>query len=483
MNQSADLLLENQQLREENLYQRSQIQKLQHQLEQLLRSMYGSKSEKYEVPSGQIALGFNLPPLAQTEKKKETITYEREKRSGTSNHKGRLPFPEHLPRVDEIHEPKEDVSGMIKIGEEVTERLDCDPGSLFVTRIIRPKYAKENKQGVVIAELPSSPIEKGKVGASVLALIIIQKYVDHLPLYRQIEMFKRMGMEIPSSTMSDWVKTAAELIAPLYEALVKKILQSDYLQADETRIQVLDRDKKKKTHRGWYWTYRDVHSGLVLFDYHESRGREGPSERLKDFTGYLQTDGYEVYNQFNKKNITHVLCTAHARRYFDQALENDKERSEYVLKEMQKLYAVEKYCRENNLSVYDRLDLRQEKSVPVLQELYQWLKDTVVKVTPTSAIGKAIAYALPRWERLMLYAHDGRLEIDNNLVENAIRPIAIGRKNYLFAGSHEAAQNAAMFYSLLGTCKLKGIEPFQWLKNLFEILPDSKANKLEELLP
>ena len=483
MNQSADLLLENQQLREENLYQRSRIQKLEQQLEQLLRSQFGSKSEKFSVPENQIELGFNLPPIVQPEKKKETITYEREKRSGTSNHKGRIALPDHLPRIDKIIEPKEDVSGMIKIGEEVTERLDCDPGKLFVTRIIRPKYARKNKEGVVIADLPSSPIERGKVGASILALIIIQKYVDHLPLYRQIEMFKRMGMDIPSSTMSDWVKLAGELIAPLYEALVKKILQSDYLQADETRIQVLDRDKKKKTHRGWYWTYRDVHTGLVLFDYHESRGRERPSERLQDFTGYLQTDGYEVYNQFNKEFITHVLCMAHARRYFEQALSNDKEHAEYALKEIQKLYVVEKYCRENNLSVYDRLDLRQEKSVPVLQELYQWLKDTVVKVTPTSAIGKAIAYALPRWERLMLYAHDGRLEIDNNLVENAIRPIAIGRKNYLFAGSHEAAQNAAMFYSLLGTCKLKGIEPFQWLKNLFEVLPDSKANKLEELLP
>ena len=483
MNQPADLLLEIQQLREENQKKELRIQKLEHQLEQLLRSQFGSKSEKYEAPSGQIALGFNLPPLAQAEKKKETITYEREKRSGTSNHKGRIAFPEHLLRVDEIHEPKEDVSGMIRIGEEVTERLECDPGKLFVRRIIRYKYAKANNEGVIIADLPSSPIEKGKVGASVLALIVIQKYVDHLPLYRQIEMFKRMGMEIPSSTMSDWVKTAGELIAPLYDALVKKILKSEYLQADETRIQVLDRDKKKKTHRGWYWTYRDVQSGLVLFDYNESRGREGPSERLKDFIGYLQTDGYEVYNKFNKENITHVLCMAHARRYFEQALSNDKEHAEYALKEIQKLYAVEKYCRENNLSVYDRLDLRQEKSVPILQELYQWLKDTVVKVTPTSAIGKAIAYALPRWERLILYAHDGRLEIDNNLVENAIRPIAIGRKNYLFAGSHEAAQTAAMFYSLLGTCKLKAIEPFQWLKNLFEILPDYKANKLEELLP
>jgi len=483
VNQSADLLLENQQLREENQKKELRIQKLEQQLEQVLRSMYGSKSEKYDAPNGQIELGLNLAPITPTEKKKETITYEREKRSGKSNHKGRLPFPEHLLRVDEIREPKEDVRGLIKISEEVTERLDCEPGKLFVTRIIRPKYAKANNEGVVIADLPSSPIEKGKVGASVLALIIIQKYVDHLPLYRQIEMFKRMGMEIPSSTMSDWVKKAGELITPLYEALVKKILKSEYLQVDETRIQVLDRDKKKKTHRGWYWTYRDVESGLVFFEYHESRGREGPSRLLNNFYGYLQTDGYEVYNQFEKNHVTHVLCMAHARRYFEQALTNDRELAEYVLKELQKLYAVEKYCRENNLSVYDRLDLRQEKSVPVLEQLYQWLKDTVEKVTPTSAIGKAIAYALPRWERLMLYAHDGRLEIDNNLVENAIRPIAIGRKNYLFAGSHEAAQSAAMFYSLLGTCKLKNVEPFQWLKNLFEVLPDYPASKLEDLLP
>jgi transposase len=490
VNQSADLLLENQQLREENLQQHSQlqqqnirIQKLEHQLEQLLRSQYGSRSEKYEAPSSQIALSFNLPPLVHAEKKKETITYEREKRSGTSNHKGRLPLPEHLPRVEEIWEPKEDVSGMIKIGEEITERLECEPGKLFVKRIIRPKYAKENNEGVVIADLPSSPIEKGKVGASVLALIIIQKFVDHLPLYRQIEMFKRMGMDIPSSTMSDWVKLAGELITPLYEALVKKILGSDYLQADETRIQVLDRDKKKKTHRGWYWTYRDVQSGSVFFEYHESRGREGPKSRLKNFAGHLQSDGYEVYTYFDKDKITLLHCMAHARRYFEQALDNDVERSEYVLKEIQKLYVVEKHCRENKLTPGERLTLRQEKSLPILTSLHQWLKEAIVQVTPTSAIGKAVAYSLTRWEKLMIYCTNGKLEIDNNLVENTIRPIAIGRKNYLFAGSHEAAQNAAMFYSLLGTCKLKNVEPFQWLKKLFEVLPDHSANKLENLLP
>lgn len=489
---TPDLLLENEKLRSE-IYQKDlRITKLEHQLEQVLRHIYGQKSEKFPVDPQQIKLGLDVPVVPAAEKKKETITYERNKPAGKSNHKGRLALPDHLPRVDQIIPPLEDITGLKKIGEEITERLECDPGKLFVTRFIRYKYAKENNEGVIIADLPSSPIEKGKAGASILALIIIQKYVDHLPLYRQIEQFKRMGIDIPSSTMSDWVRTGAELIAPLYQTLVNRILQSHYLQVDETRIQVMDRDEKArpnnlsgraKTHRGWYWTYRDPLTGLVFFDYHESRGRAGPSEMLKDFDGYLQTDGYEVYNQFDKKQITLVHCMAHARRYFEQALDNDKELATHALTEIQKLYAVEKHCRENNYDYFQRLDLRQEKSVPVLQSLHLWLKEKIAVVTPSSAIGKAISYALPRWERLMLFAYDGRLEIDNNLVENSIRPIAIGRKNYLFAGSHQSAQNAAMFYSLLGTCKLKGIEPFSWLKNIFEVLPDYKANRLEELLP
>lgn len=489
---TPDLLLENEKLRSELQQKTLRITKLEHQLNQLLRHIYGQRSEKYSVPASQMSLGLDLPVIDKPETKKETITYERTKQSSNHNHKGRLALPEHLPRVDQIIPPLEDVTGLKIIGQEITERLECDPGKLFVTRFIRYKYAKENNEGVIIGDLPSSPIEKGRAGASVLALVTVQKYVDHLPLYRQIEQFKRMGITIPSSTMSDWMKAGARLIAPLYEALVKKILESNYLQVDETRIQVLDRDEKArpnnssgqaKTHRGWYWTYRDPQSGMVLFDYHESRGREGPQNMLKNFEGYLQTDGYEVYNQFDKNNITLVHCMAHARRYFEQALDNDKELATHALKEIQKLYAVEKHCRENNYDPFQRLDLRQEKAQPVLEQLHLWLKDQVVKVTPSSAIGKAISYALPRWLRLMFYANDGRLEIDNNLVENSIRPIAIGRKNYLFAGSHQSAQNAAMFYSLLGTCKLKGIEPFAWLKNIFEILPDYKANRLEELLP
>ncbi len=483
MIQTPDLLLEIENLRSENQQKTLRITKLEHQLEQLLRHIYGQRSEKFPVDPQQIKLGLDAPAVPAPEKQKETITYKREKKSGSNNHKGRLALPDHLPRVDQLVEPLEDVKGLKIIGEEITERLECDPGKLFVTRFIRYKYAKENNEGVIIADLPSSPIEKGKAGASILALIIIQKYVDHLPLYRQIEQFKRMGITIPSSTMSDWIRTAAELIEPLYEALIKKILQSNYLQVDETRIQVLDREKENKTHRGWYWTYRDPQSGLVLFDYHESRGRAAPQSMLQDFSGYLQSDGYEVYKEFDKNKITLLHCMAHARRYFEQALDNDRGLATYALKEIQKLYAVERNCRENNLICFDRLAQRKEKSVPVLESLHLWLKDQIVKVTPSSAIGKAISYSLPRWEKLMIYATDGKLEIDNNLVENSIRPIAIGRKNYLFAGSHQSAQNAAMFYSLLGTCKLKGIEPFAWLKNIFEILPEYKANRLEELLP
>ncbi len=480
---TPDLLLENEKLRSENQQKDLRIKKLEHQLDQLLRHIYGQKSEKFSVDASQMSLGLDLPVIPALEKKKETITYERTKTNGASNHKGRLPLPEHLPRVDVVITPKEDVSGLKKIGEEITERLDCEPGKLFVTRLIREKFAKENNEGVIIADLPSSPIEKGRAGASVLALVTVQKYVDHLPLYRQIEQFKRMGIAIPPSTMSDWIATGAKLITPLYDALVKKILQSNYLQVDETRIQVLDRDKKGKTHRGWYWVYRDPQSGLVFFDYHESRGREGPQSILKNFEGYLQSDGYEVYNQFDKKKITLLHCMAHARRYFDQALKNNKELASHALKEIQKLYAVEKHCRENNLSHSERLSQRNEESIPVLQGLHCWLKENVANATPTEAIGKAFRYALPRWEKLMLYTTDGKLEIDNNLVENSIRPLAIGRKNYLFAGSHQSAQNAAMYYSLLGTCKLKGFEPFAWLKNIFEVLPDHKANRLEELLP
>lgn len=454
------------------------------ELDQLKRLIYGSKSERFIPPTdvNQIALSLEVEQQSAPPVQVQSITYNRTKRSSVVVHSGRTPLAAHLPRVEIIIEPKEDVSGLKTIGSIITEQLEFDPGKFFVKQYVRPKYVSA-QGGVLIGELPSRPIEKGIPGPGLLASITIEKYADHLPLYRQMERFKRAGIDIASSTMSDWIASACELITPLYDVLKKKVLSADYLQVDETPIKVLDRDKKGKTHRGYYWVYRDVKSNLVLFDYRQGRGREGPGELLKDFQGYLQTDGYGVYDAFNSKRIKLLHCMAHARRYFEKALDNDKERSEYALLQMQYLYAIERYCRNNAVSHADRKKYRQEDGLPVLKEFNSWLKAQIIQVTPKSPIGQALAYILSRWDKFCIYIEDGQLEIDNNLVENSIRPIAIGRKNYLFAGSHASAQRAAMIYSLLGTCKLKGVEPFAWLKNVFDVLPDYKANKLHELLP
>ncbi len=458
---------------------------LKAELDQIKRLIYGSKSERFVAQTNpdQVSLALDTEVVAAPQPTLQTVIYERvKKQSSASVHGGRNPLPAHLPRVEIIIEPDGNLNGLKYIGNEITEQLELEPGKFFVKQFIRKKYVGAGG-GILIGNLPSFPIEKGIPGPGLLASIFIDKYADHIPLYRQNERFKRSGINLPSSTLGEWFTSGSSLIVPMHDCLKIKVLSSAYLQVDETPIKVLDRDKKGKTHRGYYWVYRDVVNGLVLFDYREGRGRDGPTELLRNFKGHLQSDGYNAYDIFDRGDIKLLHCMAHARRYFEKAQDNDRPRSEYILNEIQKLYTVEQTAREQSLSFADRHALRQEQSVPVLKELHGWLKNNITEVTPKSSIGQAIAYALPRWEKLMLYTTDGKLEIDNNLVENSIRPIAIGRKNYLFAGSHDSARRAAMIYSLLGTCKLKGIDPYHWLKNIFEVLPDYKANKLQELLP
>jgi hypothetical protein len=272
----------------------------------------------------------------------------------------------------------------------------------------------------------------------------------------------------------------------LYEALRKEVTASDYLHADETPIKVLDKDKKGETHRGFYWVYHNSIDGLVLFDYQTGRGREGPKEVLKDFKGHLQTDGYSAYEFFKEQqqegaDITVLHCMAHARRKFYEALSNDQPRAEHALTEIGKLYDVERSAKEMNNE--QRLALRKQEAVPVLESLGKWMKEQYLEVLPKSTIGKALGYSIERWKELMIYAEDGKLNIDNNPVENSIRPVAVGRKNYLFAGSHQAAQRSAMLYSLLGTCKLHGINPFHWLKEVLQTIPNHTINKVNDLLP
>jgi transposase len=465
------------------------VVELTDRLTQLERLVFGSRHERFipSTPQEQLALGLAVEKTeVSAPVNVQTIEYTRKhkKESTEKVQTGRMKLPADLPREQVILEPKEDVSGMKKIGEEITEELERIPGKLFVRQYVRPKYAKPQGEGIVIADLPARPIDKGIAGPGLLAQIIIDKYTDHLPVHRQIQRFEREGIKLSSSTLTDWIGGTCALLEPLYEELRKQVLSSDYLQADETPIKVLDKNKKGTTHRGYHWVYHAPVKRMVLFDYREGRGREGPHEILKDFRGHLQTDGYVVYEDFDKKTgITLLNCMAHARRKFDEAKDNDLTRAEYALTEMQKLYAVERKAKTEELSADQRYELRQEKSVEVLNDLKSWMLENYKSVLPKSTIGQALYYSLERFDKLMLYTSDGKLEIDNNLVENAIRPVAIGRKNYLFAGSHNGARRAAMLYSFLGTCKINDVNPFEWMRNTLEKIPTYPVNKLSELVP
>ena len=461
---------------------------LQHELDQLKRLVFGPRHERFvpATPQEQLALALGTQPQPPTDAAAvERIEYTRNKKETTQKiHTGRMKLPADLPREQVVIEPKEDVSGLKKIGEEITEELERIPGKLFVRQYVRPKYAKANGEGVLIGELPDRPIAKGMAGPGLLAQIVIDKYTDHLPVYRQVQRLEREGIKLPLSTLTDWISGTCALLEPLYGALKKKVLSAHYLQADETPIKVLDKEKKHTTHRGYHWVYHAPVERLVLFDYREGRGREGPQEILKGFKGHLQTDGYAVYEDFDKKpSVTLLHCWAHARRKFDEAMDNDLVRASYALTEIQKLYALERHIKAGGLSCQQAHGLRQQKAVPVLDELKTWMLENYKSVLPKSAIGQALHYSLERFDKLVLYTTDGNLHIDNNLVENAIRPVAVGRKNYLFAGSHNGARRAAMLYSFLGTCKINGVNPFEWLKTTLEKIPAHPVNKIEELLP
>lgn len=468
----------------------AQISQMQFQIDQMNRLLYGAKRERFisNIDENQLTLPFEVPQEEAPEKQQEVITYVRSKNK-RKEHPGRVALPSHLPVEEIVLEPEEDTSNMKCIGKEVTDQLELIPAKLFIKRFIRPKYIAVTDESQaehkgVISELPVFPIEKGIAGPGLLAQIMVDKFVDHLPVYRQIERFKREGIKLSSSTLNGWQESICNLLEPLYDTLKHRVLAQGYLQVDETPIPVLDKQKKGSTHRGYYWIYHSPLEKTVLFDYNTGRSREGPIKLLKNFKGYLQTDGYNVYEIFaRRKDITLVNCMAHARRGFDKALPYDKIRAEFAMKMFQKLYAIEQQAREQNLSPQQRHTLRLNEALPVMNELGKWIVETYKSSQPKSPMGKATAYCIERWDNLLAYLNDGSLEIDNNLAENAIRPIALGRKNYLFAGSTRGAERAAMFYSFFATCKKNNVNPFDWLRKVLEVIPAYKVNKLTELLP
>ena len=473
-----ELLLENKTLK-------AQLASQKIQLEQLLKLINGFKSERFvgsDSSKDQLSLFTKEVPSVALQTSQEQISYTRSKKT----HPGRNQLPENLPVKEIIIEPEEDTTGFTKIGEVVSETLEYTPASLVKRRTIRPKYAKPNAEGIIIGVLPSRPIEKSIAEASLLAHILVSKYVDHLPLYRQIQMFKRdFGWCASQSTFCDWINSCSKLLEPLYNTLKQKIISSDYIQADEFPIKVLDKDKSRSTHQGYQWVYHSPLYQLVLFNYRKGRGVNGPKEMLENYQGYLQCDGYKVYDKIgSQKNLSLVGCLVHARRKFYDAQDNDPQRANHALKIFAKIYNAEKQIKKQAAEDLNlKQTIRLEQIAPLIKEIKSWIEQESLKVLPKSAIGKAMTYYLNQYHKLETITLDPRLELDNNLIENAIRPLALGRKNYLFAGSHKAAQNSAMLYSFFGSCKINKVNPREWLQFVLENISDWNIQELEQLLP
>lgn len=462
---------------------------LKYQIEQFRRKIFGQTRERFtHAPANLPQLPFETPEaekkVIEQEAIEEIVVVQRRRK--TTKHHGRKPLPESLPvEIVEIF-PEEDYSQMECIGQEITEVLVHRPAQIYKKRYIRYKFAPKSKDKVVIGKLPDRFIPKGIAGNSLLASILIAKFIYHLPIYRQLQRFRAEGINIPASTIDGWVKQVLDAINIIYESFKKDIKSKGYLQADETTIKVQVGDKKGKCHTGYYWVYNSPMDNVVLFDYQPNRSIASAENILKDFKGYLQTDGYAGYEAIGKRTgIVHLFCWAHARREFDRALINDKERSEKALGYIQKLYRIEAEARQRGMSPQERKEFRLEYALPIINEFGKWLFALAEQrsILPKDQFGKAVLYTLKRWDGLKNYLFDGVLEIDNNLVENAIRPIAMGRKNYLFAGSHEAASRAACIYTFFAICKKHDVNAYEWLTYVLDNLSESKITDLEHLYP
>jgi len=466
----------------------SKIEKLINELIALRRRMFGRNSERF-VPedSSQLSLAFDgldsLPEEQEAEAEEIEVSYIRKKEN--KKQPVRQAIPDDIRREEVIIEPENIPETAVRIGEEVTEKLEYIPGEVFVKRIVRPKYALPQGGGIKIADLPTQVLPRSNAGASLLAYLLISKYVDHLPFYRILEIFKRQKIFLAASTVNGWFSDTVDLLKPLYEVLKKEVLSSDYLQIDESTIPVMDKDKPGSTRKGYHWIVRSPMKNMLFFHYqHGSRAQKVVIELLHMFQGAVQCDGYGAYDIYeNKKGVLLLGCMAHARRKFEQALKDDPQRAKYALKIIRDLYAIEREARELELTPDNVKLLRQEKSYPIIKSFEKWLVESYPLILPKSLIGKAIIYTYNIYPRLARYVLDGRYNIDNNGAENGVRPLALGRKNYMFCGNDQAAERTAIIYSLLGSCKMAGINPTAWLTDVLTRIPDHSILRLGELLP
>jgi transposase len=480
-------------LLEEAEQRERKLRQLQHWVEQLLRARYGPRRER--VDEHQLFL-FAAAILAQGGKtpaaSEESEAPQSKSASARQGH-GRGAPPKSWKRqrvVYDLGEAKrqcpECQEPLRRIGEDISERLEYVPASLLVIEEACQKYACPKGCTVVRAEKPMAPIEKGLPGAGLLAHVAVSKYGDHLPLHRQEEIFQRQGVELSRQTMCGWMRSCADLASPLYELMKKRVLDSKALQTDDTPVPVLDPDLPR-TRTGRIWTYvGDDEHPYTVYDYTPNRSRDGPEAFLEEFRGYLQAHAYSGYDHFYEepeRGMEEVACWAHARRKHWESQSSDLMRSTVMLAYIRLLYDVEREARERKLVGEARRALRQEKSKPILDDIHAYLEREQPHVLPKSPEGEAIAYTLSNWKALIRYCEDGDLEIDNTGAERSLRSVAVGRKNWMFYGSDNGGRTAAVLSSLIATSKRHGVDPFAYLRDLFERISAHPKSRLAELLP
>jgi len=462
------------------------IEKLEHQLAGLRQHRFGQRSEALD----QLELTLEEEEIARAIETPVEDAATTEKQKGKPKRK---PLPDHLPRNDEVLSPGDACSacgGSLKtLGEDVTEELEYVPGRFVVNRTIRPRMACTCCDAFYQSPLPSRPIEKGRPGPGLLAHVLVNKYADHLPLYRQSQIFVREGVDLDRSTLADWVGKSAALLEPLANAIQRHVLAGQAIFADDTPVNMLSPGAgKTKTARLWAYVRdeRPWSSGVppaAFYRFSRDRKGEQPTEHLKDYTGWMHADGYSGFNElYQSGRVREVACMAHIRRKFVDVFKSQGLAiAEEAIKRIAALYGIEKEAR--GQSPETRVMLRQEQAKPLLDDLEAWLGVQLPKLSGKSELAKAIRYALTRIKKLRPYIDHGILELDNNSAERSMRGVAVGRKNWLFAGSETGGKSAAIAYTLIETAKLNGVDPQTWLTDVLARIADHKITRIGELMP
>lgn len=472
----------------------TKIQALVLELAHLRRMRFGTKSEAFcgeerDLFQETLAIDIAAAEARLAQKQEEQVATPPMPKPPRPR-AGRQPLPDHLPRIEHRHEPESCTCGkcgsdLVKIGEDISEQLDVEPAKFFVHRHIRPQYACRPCETVSAAPIPPAVIDGGMAAVGLYAWILIGKYLDHLPLYRLEQIAARDRVILSRSTMAEWVGRIGVALQPLADRLAELLLERDVLHADETPVAQLD-PGRGKTKRAYLWAYRSnvLETGppIVVFDYQPSRAGHHARSFLSGWTGHLMVDDFAGYKMIFTQGVTELGCLAHARRkFFDLNEAQANPIAQEALRRIAALYAIETQSRD--MTVEARAAFRQEYAQPQLHAMHDWLLKTRVTVANGGGTAKAIDYSLKRWSALSRYATAGNLPIDNNPVENVIRPIALGRKNWLFTGSEPAGKRAAAIQTLLGTAKLNGLDPAAWLRDTLEKLPTCLNSQIDSLLP